>query len=573
MHFDPTRREFLESFAAAMLGVAVSPAARMWANLATSSIRYVDITKTAGIDFIHYTGAFGKKLLPETMGSGCAFIDFDNDGNPDILLINGMDLAGHKQRRATMKLYRNDGKGSFTDVTVEAGLDIEMFGMGVAVGDYNNDGWDDIYITGVGDSRLLRNDHGKFRDVTDEAGVRNTGFGTSTAWVDYDRNGKLDLLVANYVDWTEKGDLYCSLDGYTKSYCTPESYKGSSCRLFHNLGDGRFEDVTKRAGLYDVTSKSLGVAILDFDQDDWPDIAISNDTQPNKLYRNNHDGTFTEMGMQAGISLDERGIARGAMGIDSDDFDRSGYPSLAIGNFSNQMAALYHNVKNRLFIDVAPTVGIGRDTLLSLTFGLFFFDYDLDGFDDLFLANGHVETDIARVQPRVSYPQVPLLFHNDGRDSRGNARFTNVGSSVGFTRPYVARGAAYADINNDGALDILVSTNGGPAYLFQNVGVTNNGLRIKAVGRRSNRSGIGAVVRVQTPAGIMSKVVHSGSSYCSQSELTLTFGMGTQTVAEQVEIQWPSGEHDILKNLAMNSTYTVEEGGKILNARPFKKTA
>jgi hypothetical protein len=514
-----------------MMGVAVSPAARMWANVATSSIRYVDITKAAGIDFVHYTGAFGKKLLPETMGSGCAFIDFDNDGNPDILLINGMDLPGHKQRRATMKLYRNDGKGSFTDVTVEAGLDIEMFGMGVAVGDYNNDGWDDIYITGVGDSRLLRNYHGRFHDVTDEAGVRNTGFGTSAAWLDYDRDGKLDLLVANYVDWTEKGDLYCSLDGYTKSYCTPESYKGSSCRLFHNLGDGRFEDVTK------------------------------------------HDGTFTEMGMQAGIALDERGIARGAMGIDSDDFDRSGYPSLAIGNFSNQMAALYHNVKNRLFIDVAPTVGIGRDTLLSLTFGLFFFDYDLDGFDDLFLANGHVETDIARMQPRVSYPQVPLLFHNDGHDSRGNARFTNVGSSVGFTHPYVGRGAAYADINNDGALDILVSTNGGPAYLFQNVGVTNNGLRIKAVGRRSNRSGIGAVVRVQTPAGIMSKVVHSGSSYCLQSELTLTFGMGTQTVAEQVEIQWPSGEHDILKNLAVNSTYTVEEGGKILNARPFKKTA
>jgi hypothetical protein len=570
MRFDSSRRGFLESLLAAGVGMAVSPSARMWASAGGSSIRYTDVTKQAGINFIHYTGAFGKKLMPETMGSGCAFIDYDNDGNPDILLINCMDLPGHKQRRATMKLYRNNGDGSFADVTVQAGLDIEMYGMGVAVGDYNNDGWDDIYITGLGDSRLLRNDHGRFHDVTDEAGVRNTGFGTSCAWVDYDRDGKLDLLVANYVDWTEKGDLYCSLDGYTKSYCTPESYKGSSCRLFHNLGDGHFEDVTKHSGLYDPTSKSLGVAILDFDQDEWPDIAVSNDTQPNKLYRNNHDGTFTEQGMQSGIALDERGIARGAMGIDSSDYDRSGYPSLAIGNFSNQMMALYHNVKNRLFIDVAPGLGMGRDTLLSLSFGLFFFDYDLDGFDDLFLANGHVETDIARMQPRVSYPQVPLMFHNDGTDLKGSTRFTNVGASLGFTDRYVGRGAAYADINNDGALDILMTTNGGPAYLFQNSGVTNNGLRIKTVGRRSNRNGIGALVRVHTPAGVLSKVVHSGSSYCSQSELTLTFGMGIQTAAEQIEIKWPSGEHDTLKNLAVNSTYTVEEGGKILNARPFK---
>jgi len=573
MRLNSSRRDFLESFLAVGTGMALWPASGMWANAAASSIRYEDVTKRAGIDFIHYTGAFGKKLLPETMASGCAFIDYDNDGNPDILLINGMDLPGHKRRRAAMKLYRNNGDGSFTDVTVQAGLDFEMYGMGVAVGDYNNDGWDDLYITGVADSRLLRNDHGRFREVTDEAGVRNTGFGSSAAWFDYDRDGKLDLLVANYVDWTEKGDLYCSLDGYNKSYCTPESYKGSSCRLFHNLGDGRFEDVTRRAGLYDTTSKSLGVAILDFDQDDWPDIAISNDTQPNKLYRNNRDGTFTEQGIRSGIAVDEGGISRGAMGIDAADYDRSGYPSLAIGNFSNQMMSLYHNVKNRLFIDVAPAVGLGRDTLLSLSFGIFFFDYDLDGYDDLFLANGHVETDISRIQPRVSYPQVPLVFHNDGPDSRGNARFSNAGATLGFTRKCVGRGAAYADINNDGALDILMSTNGGPAYLFQNVGITNNGLRIKTVGRRSNRSGIGAVVRVHTPDGVMSKVVHSGSSYCSQSELTLTFGMGSQTVAEQVEIQWPSGERDLLKNVAVNSTYTVEEGGKILNARPFKRTA
>lgn len=569
---DFSRRKFLQQLLTAA-GAAALPLPKLWASPATSSIHFVDIAKRAGLDFVHYTGSFGKKLLPETMGSGCAFIDFDNDGNPDILLINGMDFPGHKRRRTTMKLYRNNGNGTFTDVTAQAGLDFEMYGMGVAVGDYNNDGWEDIYLTGVGESRLLRNDHGRFRDVTFEAGVQNAGFGSSAAWVDYDRDGKLDLIVANYVDWSEKGDLYCSIDGHNKAYCTPESYKGASCRLFHNLGDGRFEDVTKHASLYDPTAKSLGVAVLDFDQDGWPDIAISNDTQPNKLYRNNRDGTFSDMGIPAGIGVGENGIARGAMGIDAADYDRSGYPSLAIGNFSNEMLALYHNVRNRLFIDVAPITGIGRDTLLSLSFGLFFFDYDLDGFDDLFIANGHVETDISRVQPRVGYDQLPLMFHNDGVDARNFTRFSNVSTALGFSTRYVARGAAYADINNDGALDILMTTNTGPACLFQNVGTTNNGLRLKAVGRKSNRSAIGATVRVHTPAGIMTKVVHSGSSYCSQSELTLTFGMGSQPVAEQVEIQWPSGEHDVLKNVAVNSTYTIEEGGQIVNTRPFKRSA
>jgi hypothetical protein len=554
---------------AAAAGSALTP--RLFATPPANGTHFTDITKRAGLNFTHYTGAFGKKLLPETMGSGCAFIDYDNDGNPDILLINGMDFPGHHRQRATMKLYRNNGNGTFADVTAQAGLDFEMYGMGVAVGDYNNDGWDDLYITGLGESRLLRNDHGKFHDVTAEAGVKNTGFGSSCAWVDYDKDGKLDLFVANYVDWTEKGDLYCSLDGYNKSYCTPESYKGASCRLFHNLGDGHFEDVTKKAGLYDPTSKSLGVAVLDFDQDGWPDIAVSNDTQPNKLYRNNRNGTFTESGIQAGIAMGEDGISRGAMGIDASDYDHSGFPSLVIGNFSNQMVALYHNVKNRLFIDVAPVMGIGRDTLLSLSFGLFFFDYDLDGNDDLFLANGHVETDIARIQPRVSYAETPLVFHNDGTDAHGNTRFSNVGQALGFTSRYVARGAAYADVNNDGAPDILLSTNGGPAYLFQNNGTANNGIRIKAVGRRSNRSAIGTAVKLHTASQVTTKTVHAGSSYCSQSELTLTFGMGKEKMAEQVELQWPSGEHDTLKNLQPNATYTIEEGGRILSTVPYKR--
>jgi len=574
LRVDLSRRELLKACLAAGAAAGFDRAARLFAGEAVPPVHYLDVTRQAGLDFVHYTGAFGKKLLPETMGAGCAFLDYDNDGSPDIFLVNGMDLPGHQRQHSTLKLYRNDGHGHFTDVTAKVGLDVEIYGMGVAVGDYNNDGWEDVYVTGLGEARLFRNDRGRFRDVTNEAGVNNNGFGTSAAWVDYDRDGKLDLVVANYVTWSEKGDLYCSIDGHHKSYCTPEAYHGDTCRLFHNLGNGRFEDVTRQAGLYDPTSKSLGITIVDYDQDGWPDIAIANDTQPNKLYHNNHDGTFSERGTQAGIAFSEDGIARGAMGIAAADYDHSGYASLAIGNFSNQMMALYHNVKNELFIDVAPTSGLGRATLLSLSFGIFFFDYDLDGSEDLFLANGHVETDINRIQPKVTYAQTPLVFHNEGSRDRGITRFRDVTAELGFTEKLVGRGAACADIDNDGAPDILVTTNGGPVHLYQNRGgARNNALRVKTVGRRSNRSGIGAVVRIHTPQGTNWQMVHSGSSYCSQSELTLTFGMGKEAQAQEVEIVWPSGVHDRLKNLGANATYTIEEGGKILRAVPFREKA
>jgi len=532
------------------------------------AVHFVDITRQAGINFIHNNGAFGKRYLPETMGPGCAFIDYDNDGLPDILLINGKDFPGHKSKRSTMKLYHNNGNGTFTDVTARAGLDIEIYGMGVAIGDYDNDGWDDIYITGLGEAHLFHNEHnGTFKDVTKAAGVNNTGYGASAAWVDYDKDGKLDLFVTNYVKWTQEGDIYCTLDGQHKSYCRPDEYKGDSCRLYHNLGGGRFEDVTQRAGLYDPTSKALGVAVIDYDLDGWPDLAVANDTQPNKLYRNNHNGTFTEQAVQAGIAFSEDGIARGAMGIDAGDFDRSGFPSLAIGNFSNQMIGLYHNEGNRFFIDEGPSSEVGRASLLSLSFGLFYFDYDLDGLEDLFVANGHIEPEIARIQHQVTYAELPLLFHDEGR-----GHFKEMGKQLGFTRAVVGRGAAYADIDNDGAPDVLLTTNGGPAYLYRNVGGSgNNAIRIKTVGTRTNRDGIGAVVRVHAANGDNWQTVHSGSSYCSQSELTLTFGLGKATQAEPVEIIWSSGQHDTLRNLKANATYTIEEGGKILSAKPFKR--
>jgi enediyne biosynthesis protein E4 len=573
-----SRRDFFRSCLslAGAAGIAsIGHSRRLLAAMGTQAAaasaggrRYLDITERAGIHFVHNNGAFGQRFLPETMGSGCAFLDYNNDGHPDILLVNGSDFPGHARKRTPMKLYRNNGNDTFSDVTREAGLDFEMYGMGVAVGDYDNDGFDDVYVTGLGESRLFHNQgNGMFRDVTREAGVNNTGFGTSAAWFDYDRDGKLDLFVANYVQWSEKTDIRCSLDGLHKSYCTPEAYKGDTCRLFHNLGNGRFEDVTKKAGIYDSTSKSLGVAIIDYDMDGWPDVAVANDTQPNKLYHNNHDGTFSEQAVPAGIAYSEDGVARGGMGIDAGDFDRSGFPSLAIGNFSNQMLGLYHNEGHKFFIDIAPSSSIGRASLLTLSFGLFFFDYDLDGLDDLFVSNGHIEPDINRIQPQVAYAERPLVYHNEGHD-----HFQEVGRELGFTRPLVARGAAYADINNDGYLDILVTTNNGPAYLLQNGGADeNNSIRIKTAGTRSNRNGIGALVRVHSGGGINSQTVHSGSSYCSQSELTLTFGLGKAQQADLIEIAWPSGQNDTIKNLKANATYTVEEGGKILKSIPYKR--
>ncbi len=533
---------------------------------ATSAVHFEDVTAAAKIHFVHNNGAFGKRFLPETMGPGCAFLDYDNDGNPDILLVNGSDFPGHKTRRTTLKLYHNNGDGTFTDVTARAGLEVEMYGMGVAVGDYDNDGWDDIYITGLGEARLFHNQHnGTFKDVTKEAGVNNTGFGASAAWLDYDRDGKLDLFVTNYVKWSESGDILCKLDGVHKSYCTPEAYPGDTCRLFHNLGNGRFEEVTKQAGLYDPTGKSLGVAVIDYDRDGWPDIAVSNDTQPNKLYHNNHNGTFSEEAVQEGIAFNEDGKVRGAMGIDALDYDRSGLASLAIGNFSNEMLGLYHNEGN-LFLDMAPSSTIGRASLLSLSFGLFFFDYDLDGRPDLFVANGHIEPDINKIQPQVTYAQLPLVFHDAGK-----GQFQEVGKELGFTKRLVARGAAYADFDDDGAPDILLTTNGGPAYLFKNLGGNkNHSIRIRTDGVKSNRDGIGAVVRVKGANGEQWQTVHSGSSYCSQSELTLTFGLGNAARADDIEITWPSGQHDTFHNLAAGATYTLQEGGKILATRPFR---
>ncbi len=556
-----------------LLSCAMGVNAQSPQNSSANTITFRDITQKAGIHFVHNNAAFGKKYLPETMGPGVAFIDYDNDGWPDIFIVNGMDWPGHASKRSTPKLYHNNHDGTFTDVTHKAGLDVEMFGMGVAVGDYDNDGYDDLFVTALGQNRLFHNNgDGTFTDVTQKAGLLGPKeFSTSAAWVDYDRDGKLDLVVANYVQWSPESDLYCTLDGKSKSYCTPESYKGASVRLWHNRGDGTFEDVTKKAGLWDPTSKTLGIAILDYDNDGWPDLLFSNDTQPNKLYRNNGNGTFTEKAVVAGVAFSEDGVARAGMGVDAADYDRSGMASILITNFSNQMLSLYHNEGKGLFVDEAPRSEVGRNSLLTLGFGCFFFDYDLDGWPDILIANGHIDGDIQRVQPNVKYAMPPHIFRNLGK---GNFQEVTRSLGAGFATPRVGRGAAYGDINNDGRLDLLFSTNGGPVYLFENdftgsPAAANNSLRIKLAGTKSNRDGIGTVVKLTAGGESQSEMLRSGSSYLSASELVLTFGLAMHAQADSIEIRWPSGQVDKLTNVAAGQTITVTEGKGITASRKY----
>ena len=533
-----------------------------------TAVVFVDVTDEAGLRFRHTNGAFGQKYMPETLGAGGVWLDVDDDGWQDIVLVNSSTWPGQGTSDTHAMLYRNNGDGTFADISAGSGLDVPLYGFGGAAGDFDNDGQTDLYITALGPNRLLRGQgDGTFVDVTEASGTGDPGFSTSAVWFDYDNDGYLDIFVANYVEWTPEIDLYCTLDGETKSYCTPESYQGQSSTLFHNLGNGTFEDVSVSAGVSNPSAKALSASMFDVNSDGWMDLFVTNDTQPNQLFQNQGDGTFNDIAVVAGVAFSEAGIARAGMGVDAADYDGSGYPSLIIGNFSNEMMALYHNEGNGLFIDEAPRSALGRGTLLTLTFGCFFFDYDLDGWLDVFAANGHVADDIEQVQSRVTYAQRPQLFHNDGR-----GRFEEIVDEAGdaLQQPMVARGAAYADYDNDGDLDILMTSNGGAPRLLRNDGGnTNNLLRVKTVGTESNRDGIGARVEVTVAGQSRWQMVKTGSSYASQSEVPLTFGLGNETSEERLRVSWPSGQIDEVTGLAANEFLVIAEGRGTVSSTPI----
>ncbi len=535
---------------------------------AAPGFRFVDATEQAGIHFRHNSGAYGGKLLPETLGSGCAFLDYDADGWQDILLVNGMDWAGHKRQRTTMKLYRNNRNGTFTDVTKAAGLDEEMYGMGVAVGDYNNDGFPDIFITCVGQSRLFKNTgKGTFVDVTKSSGLSGKeGLSTSAIWFDYDRDGLLDLLVCNYVHWSAERDVFCSLDGKNKSYCTPEAYRGDTCWLYHNRGNGTFEDVTATSGIFDSSSKSLGVAMIDYDQDGWPDVLVTNDTQPNKLYHNLHNGKFKDAAVEAGLAFSTEGKARAGMGVDVADFENSGKPGIVITNFDNEMIGLYRWT-GKGFDDVAMQMGLGTASRNTLGFGCVFFDANLDGLLDIAVANGHIDETVRNIRGNVGYAQPPQLFLN-----LGGGKFRDAAAEVGggFELPKIGRGLAVGDIDRDGDLDVLLTTNNGPAYLYRNDQLSGNkSIRFQLVGTKSNRDAIGATVQIYYNGQIASRMVRSGSSYLSQSELPVTFGLGKQDHIERVVVSWPNAASEEHANLSAGRAFQIVENKGITEMYRF----
>ncbi len=561
------RRSFLASGLGGMAGLASSSALGLFSPFAAPpdpGFRFVDVSARAGIDFRHNSGAFGGKFLPETLGAGCAFLDYDADGWPDILLVNGMDWPGHKRARSTLRLYHNNRNGTFTDVTKKAGLDIEMYGMGIAVGDYNNDGFPDILITCVGQNHLFQNTgKGTFIDVTKSSGIAGRqAFSTSALWFDFDGDGLLDLFVCNYVKWSPEHDVFCTLDGKHKSYCTPEAYRGETCWLFHNRGNGTFEDVTANSGIFDSTSKSLGVAMFDYDHDGWPDLLVANDTQPNKLYRNGRNGTFKDVAVEAGLAFSAEGKARAGMGVDVADFENSGAAGVAITNFDNEMVGLYRAAGKEGFADIATHSGVGLASKDKLGFGCVFFDANLDGRLDLAIANGHIDETVRNIRGNVGYAQAPQLFLNSE-----SGLFSDVAESLGggFNTAKVGRGLAYADFDRDGDLDLLITTNNGPAYLYRNDQTRGNrSLRFRLVGTKSNRDAIGATVQIFHGGESQTRMVKSGSSYLSQSELPLTFGLGKRDRVDRAVIRWPSGRTEEFKNLAAGKGYVCTEG-KALN--------
>ncbi len=540
--------------------LAAAAAASAWAvPLADEPPQFEDHTVAAGIDFRHISGAFGQKWMPESLGAGVALFDADGDGWTDMLFVQGSSWPGHEAavpeawRDATMQLYRNRGDRTFENITPGSGLEVSLYGFGAAPADYDGDGDTDLLVTAYGRNRMFRNaGDGTFADVTEATGLGHPGWSTSAAWLDYDLDGDLDVYVANYVKWTSDDDIWCSLDGRNKSYCTPESYEGEPSILYRNEGDGTFTDVSVEARVFVPGGKSLGVTVADFNADGRPDLAVANDTEPNFLFENAGDGTFTEVGLLSGMAFDSTGRARAGMGIDTADLSNTGSLALAIGNFSKEMIGLFEQGPGGLFVDIAGRAGVGRSSFPFLTFGLFFFDHDLDGWLDLFAVNGHLEDRIAEVEASISYEQRPLLYLN-----RGDGTLQEVGEHAGeaMARAIVGRGAAHADLDRDGDLDVVMTSNDGRAYVLLSSTRDHpdppHVLRITLRDSAVNTAAIGATVTVQSGGWRQKQLVRAGSSYASHSERTLTFGLGGRETIDAVEVLWPDGARQQLASTGL----------------------
>jgi hypothetical protein len=524
---------------------------------------FVDITTTSGIHFLHQAPHTSRKYLIETMGSGVALFDCDNDGRLDVFLVNGAPFADPTAKGTVPKksgpeywnrMYHQKPDGTFEDITEKANLQGVGYGMGVAVADYDNDGNEDIYVTGYGGNHLYHNDgHCNFTDVTEKAGVAGGGWSTSAAWADLDRDGLLDLIVLRYIHW-DWDDKWCGLAD-NRGYCHPDVFEPISMLVYHNDGNGHFTEIAEKVGLA-KPAKALGIGIADYDGDGWPDIFVANDSMTEFLFHNKGNGTFEEVGLQTGIAVDGDGHTYAGMGVDFADYDNDGYPDLVVTNLANQQYAIYHNERDGSFSYASFQTGIGSMTLLHSGWSVRFLDYDNDGWKDLLIGQGHDLDTVEKSYPSLHYREPMLLARNTGRG------FVDVSAMSGevFHEAWVARGMAIGDIDNDGRIDAVVTTNGGPAHVLHNETVTNNHwLTLKLVGHVSNRDGIGALIKVVTPAGPQWVTVTTASGYLSSSDPRAHFGLGKESVAASVEIWWPSGIVQTIKSLKGDSIVQVDE--------------